>query len=264
LIRDIHRLTTDGIDYPHNTPGVYRSNQPVAGDYLPPETNEEVRLLMGEFVSWLNSGERLHWDPIVRAIVSHFYVVSIHPFGDGNGRISRALESFLLYQGGINVRGFYSLANFYYENRSDYYNNLDSARFREGGDLTPFVLFALRGLESELKSIADGVVEETKWIAFKVFVHEIVLDSDKRQTPAVAMRLFKLATRIPSDGVTATQLNRIASSIAPEYRKLGERTLSRDVNKLIELDLWTNEDKILRPNIGRMDPFTASALPASE
>ena len=204
LIMNIHRMTTEGIDYPNNVPGVYRSHQPSAGDYLPPETNEEIRILMSQFVEWVNTGERVRWDPIIRAIVSHFYVVSIHPFGDGNGRTSRAIESFLLYQGGINVRGFYSLANFYYENRSEYYQNLDKARFQTGGDLTPFVLFALRGLESELQSVRDGVVQETKWIAFRDYAREIIFRSNGPPTATVALRLFKLATGIPREGINTT------------------------------------------------------------
>lgn len=264
LIKTIHRLTTEGINYPNNVPGVYRSHQPSAGDYLPPETNEEIRRLMSEFVEWINSGERIGWDPIVRAVVSHFYVVSIHPFGDGNGRTSRGIESFLLYQGGINVRGFYSLANFYYENRSEYYQNLDGARFQTDGDLTPFVLFALRGLESELQSVRDGIVQETKWIAFRDFAREIIFGSDGPQTAAVALRLFKLATRIPRQGIDANELKSFAPSVAAEYRKLGDRTLIRDIVRLIEFKLWRTEGTTLLPNTAVMDTYTAVALPTSE
>ena len=264
LIRTIHRLTTEGIDYPNNIPGIYRSHQPTAGEYLPPETNEEIRRLMSEFVEWINSGERSDWDPIVRAVVSHFYVVSIHPFGDGNGRTSRAVESFLLYRGGINVRGFYSLANFYYEHRSEYYQNLDRARFETNGDLTPFVLFALRGLESELQSVRDGVVQETKWIAFRDFARETIFGSDGPQTAAVALRLFKLATGLPREGINTSELNSFALSVAAEYRKLGDRTLARDVAKLIEIRLWRHEGTTLVPNAEVMDTFTAVALPTSE
>ncbi|MCH8909939.1 MAG: Fic family protein [Chloroflexi bacterium] len=261
LISTIHRLTTQGIDYPDNIPGVYRSHQPSAGGYLPPETNEEIRRLMREFIEWINSGERLGWDPVVCAIVSHFYVVNIHPFGDGNGRTSRGIESFLLYRGGVNVRGFYSLANFYYENRSDYYQNLDRARFETDGDLTPFVLFALRGLESELQSVRDGIVQETKWIAFRDFAREIIFGPEGPQTATVALRLFKLAIGIPREGIAATELKSAAASLSSGYGKLGARTLARDVIKLVELELWRPEGTVFLPNAEVMDTFTVAALP---
>ena len=75
---------------------------------------------MTEFVEWFNSGVAASWDPVVRAVVAHFYLASIHPFGDGNGRTSRAVESFLLYGAGVNARGFFSLANYFYRNRQEY------------------------------------------------------------------------------------------------------------------------------------------------
>ena len=98
LICRLHELTTEGIPYEGNLPGRYRSHPAIAGNYLPPATNDEIRRLMGDFVSWINSGPRRNWDSAVRAVVGHFYLVSIHPFGDGNGRTSRALESFVLIQ----------------------------------------------------------------------------------------------------------------------------------------------------------------------
>lgn len=260
LILEIHRLTTEGIPYPNNTPGVYRSHQPSVGDYVPPETNAEVRMLMEQFVEWINSGERLAWDPIVRAVVSHFYVVSIHPFGDGNGRTSRGIESFLLFRGGINVRGFYSLANFYYENRADYYQNLDSTRFRTNGDLTPFVLFALRGLEAELQSVRQGIVQETKRIAFRDFARELIFGEDGPRTASVALRLFRLATGIPKEGIDGTELKPFAYSVASEYRKLGDKTLTRDVIKIFELGLWDSSENHIYPNTQVMDTFTAVSL----
>ena len=153
LIRKIHELTTQNIDYRDNVPGQYRSHSTGAGTYTPPRTGEEVRHLMQEFVRWFNDGPPQDWDPIIRAVVAHFYIVSILPFGDGNGRTSRGVESFILYRAGVNVRGFYSLANHYYQHRDEYVRLLDHVRFETEGDLTPFILFALRGLLSELQAV---------------------------------------------------------------------------------------------------------------
>ncbi len=99
---------------------------------------------MREFVAWFNGGEAAEWDGIIRAAVAHFYVASIHPFGDGNGRAARGAESFMLYRAGIDAFGFYSLANFYYQHRGAYVDGLTAARFHSDGDLTEFVLFTLK------------------------------------------------------------------------------------------------------------------------
>ena len=142
LIKDFHNLVTNNIAYPNNTPGHYRTFPVMAGDYLPPESGDEVRKLMNEFVEWFNKGTPQSWNPIIRAIAAHFFLISIHPFGDGNGRTSRALESYLLYQARVNARGFYSLSNYYYRKRPEYVASLGNVRFHTDPNLTPFVEFA--------------------------------------------------------------------------------------------------------------------------
>jgi Fic family protein len=124
LIKQLHVLNTDGCIYDINVPGHYRKIQNIAGDYTPPAP-EEVPLMMGDFIKLINSPMIIgKYGPLVRAIMAHFYLVTIHPFGDGNGRTSRALEAFILYHAGYNVRGFYSLANYYYKNRLRYIQEL--------------------------------------------------------------------------------------------------------------------------------------------
>ena len=135
LIHSFHATLTRNIDYEHNEPGRYRTYRVTVGRYVPPETGAAVRKLMAEFIEWFNTGPPARWSPVVRAIVAHFYVVSIHPFGDGNGRTSRDVESYLLYQAGINARGFYSLANFYYQHRAEYVRQLRLVQFRSTDDL---------------------------------------------------------------------------------------------------------------------------------
>ena len=143
LLLQFHEILTAGINYEYNEPGRYRSHAVNVGAYRPPSTQEEVRDLMTAFFTWFNTGLANTWDPVLRAIIAHFYVVSIHPFGDGNGRTSRAVESFLLYKAGVNVRGYYSLANYYYQHRDEYIYHLNDIQMRGGSDLTPFASFAL-------------------------------------------------------------------------------------------------------------------------
>ena len=115
--------------------------------------------------------------PSFRAIVAHFFVVSIHPFGDGNGRTSRAVESYLLYQARVNPRGFYSLSNYYYKNRDSYIEMLNWVRFKSDPDLTPFVVFALRGLVEQLEEVHAEVLAEVRLISFRDLARENALRS---------------------------------------------------------------------------------------
>ncbi len=258
LIRQIHRLTTQSIEYDNNEPGLYRSHPAHAGDYLPPQTNDEVRRLMGQFVSWINSGERRGWDCLIKAVVSHFYLVSIHPFGDGNGRTSRAVESFVLFKGGVNVRGFYSLSNYYYRNRAEYIRILDYTRFRSNDDLTPLALFALRGLKEELDWVSDQVVRYMRLIAFRDYAREQIFEPDSPATLAVAQRQFSLTGAVPEKGMSTPDLIDFVRAYLPEYRKVGERSVRRDIANLIALQVLKLEHNKVAPNLGVMDRFARS------
>jgi len=255
LICQIHRITTKDINYPDNIPGKYRSHDVSAGNYLPP-SGGDVKRLMKEFIQWFNMDASLGWDPIIRAIVAHFYVVSIHPFGDGNGRTSRGVESFLLYQSGVNARSFYSLANYYYLHRQEYVQFLDHVRFQSDGDLIPFVLFALKGLVSELQQVRAEVLANVRSIAFRDYGREQLTSYDKLGS-SVGERMSALLVYL-SDGERVS-LRAIRSGRHPLsglYHNLTTKTLSRDINFLKQHALIIVEGDALRANLDIMTRYT--------
>ncbi len=253
LIRRLHLLTTEGCNYPNNNPGVYRSHQNVVGSYTPPEPTEVPRL-MKEFVEFINSRQaREGYGPLIRAILAHFYLVSIHPFGDGNGRTARALEALILYCGGYNVRGFYSLANFYYKNRASYIDQLQDARFRYNGNLTEFVRFSLGGFLQELESVQGYILDFVTRVLFKDYVEELaghgkiswrasaVLDYMIREHRSIGSREFR------------SKEHYILEIVYRNYR--GTKTLIRDLKQMFDCGLLVEEDEELRPNYSIMRQF---------
>ena len=255
LIRDFHATLTQGINYVHNEPGRYRSYRVVAGDYVPPETGDDVRRLMREFVEWFNTGERTRWNPVVRAIAAHFYVVSIHPFGDGNGRTSRAVESYLLYQAGVNARGFYSLANYYYEYRAEYVRQLGLARFGRDNDLTPFIVFALRGLAEELTSVHGEILAEVRLIAFRDYARQTL--SADGSLGARGERVLNFIVALRAQRVAMAELRNQRHPLARFYHNLTNRTMARDIRFLEDIGLVIVEDNHLRANLEVMDRYTS-------
>jgi Fic family protein len=254
LICKLHEITTRRIDYPSNIPGKYRNFPVYAGAYVPPQGGSAVQKLMHEFVAWFNQGPPTAWDPVIGAIVAHFYVVSIHPFGDGNGRTSRAVESFLLYKAKTNARGFYSLANYYYQNRSEYVSYLDKVRFETNGDLTPFVLFALRGLARELEEVHREVLLEVREIAFRDYVREVL--HDKLATKS-GERLLTFMLELGTDSVPIKAIRSGEHGLGRLYRALTPKTLSRDLNYLSQKRLIISQDGEIRANLDIMGKFTA-------
>jgi len=253
LVCKLHEITTKDIDYEHCTPGKYRSHAVSAGDYIPPLDYNTIRELMTRFVFWLLQEKPANWDPIIKAIVAHFYIVSIHPFGDGNGRTSRAVESFMLYRAGINARGFYSLANYYYKNRAEYVAHLNKVRFETNGDLTPFVLFALCGLAEELESVHQEVMFEVREISFRDYVRDTLYG---RLGTKSGERMLQLVLGLGYETVSLKDLRSGKHKLSYLYANLTPKTISRDINYLESSELITKNDGAIRANIEIMDKFT--------
>ena len=251
LVCELHEMITKGIAYENNVPGHYRNHPVNTGTYLPPETGEEVRALMKEFIEWFSTPPATNWDPIIRALAAHFYLISIHPFGDGNGRTSRAVESFLLYQGKVNARGFYSLANYYYQKREEYVWHLDNAWFNAEHNLTPFMEFALTGLVDELQSVHKDVLEEVKIISFRDYAREAFLTHDLLGTKA-GTRGFQFLMGLGRDPIPLSDVY-----ADPLYKGKTRRTIQRDIKFLRTQNLIVTEDGTLKPNFDVMVQFTA-------
>ena len=255
LILEFHRVLTQGINYPYNEPGRYRNHAVTVGPYRPPATGEDVRGVMTEFVHWFNTGIPTSWDPVIRSIVAHFYLVSIHPFGDGNGRTSRAVESFLLYKSGVNVRGYYSLANYYYQNRPEYIDSLNLVQMRGETDLTPFVAFALKGLVQELEVVHREVLDEVRTIAFRDYARESLTAAGKLGTPA-GERQLSFLIGLSNNSASLKALRSGEHPMSRLYRNVTTRTLSRDINVLKQEELIVVTGDEIRANLELMSQFT--------
>ena len=261
VILEIHRLTTDGVSYAHNVPGQYRNHAVHAGSYTPPRDPALVRSLMSDFIHWFNQGPPRMWHPILAALAAHFYVVSIHPFGDGNGRASRGVESFLLYRAGVNLFGFYSLSNFYYRRRDSYVGKLMESRF-QAKSLVPFVKFALEGLVDEIRTLQAQMVGMMKRIAFRDYARE-KLEGEPGLGPRRRERLLNLLqalSRLKIPLYAPQEPETIDALVFGQYRKLSRKTMQRDIGLLVAHDLLTVEDGRIDANIGLMDKFTAKNL----
>jgi Fic family protein len=96
-------------------------NRSKTPEYIPPE-HSDVPPLMKSFVAWTNHEQNI---PVpVKAAIATFQFLTIHPFEDGNGRTARALASYILATSNYDVKGFYSMEEYYFEDLQGYYRNL--------------------------------------------------------------------------------------------------------------------------------------------
>ncbi|HZO06036.1 MAG TPA: Fic family protein [Solirubrobacterales bacterium] len=95
--------------------------------------SERVAGLMAELIEWLADGD-LDADPFVRAAMAHLNLISVHPFRDGNGRISRIIQSLVLAQAGFGAPEFFSIEEYLGSHTPEYYAALREA---QGGSFQP-------------------------------------------------------------------------------------------------------------------------------
>ena len=130
--------------------GHYRTIKVRVGDYLPP-TPSMVSGLMFELLEWWN-GRAAGLSPVLSSAILHYRFEAIHPFADGNGRVGRALALWELYRRGFDTHHVFSVDEFYWEKRKDYYDALQAVR-REGEDLTGWLEYCAEGLRQTLDRV---------------------------------------------------------------------------------------------------------------
>jgi Fic family protein len=120
--------------------------------------------LMAELVSWVNSErEKAHLHPLL--IIAIFVVVflEIHPFQDGNGRLSRVLTTLLLIQAGYAYVPYSSLESVIELNKEAYYLALRQTQGTirtEAPNWQPWLVFFLRSLAEQVRRLEKKVERE--------------------------------------------------------------------------------------------------------
>jgi Fic family protein len=137
--------------------------------YMPPEAKEVPALVKG-LVNWIKENEELPC-PIIAAI-ANYQLTSIHPYYAGNGRIARLLATLILGLGKYDLKGLYSIEEFYVNNLNAYYEALSMAplhnyyKGREESDITPWIQYFIEGMvfsfENVLKKVSSMNQEESK------------------------------------------------------------------------------------------------------
>ncbi len=152
LLSALHFLMLD--HHMDKSPGRYRGGEIFIRNeqtrqvvYEGPEP-EEVPGLVDELLDWLNTGD-LHLPVFVRAAMAHLNLVNIHPWRDGNGRMSRCLHTLVLARDGVLAPEFSSIEEWLGTGRNtyDYYDVLNAVGGRVWSpdrDTHPWIRFCLR------------------------------------------------------------------------------------------------------------------------
>lgn len=250
-ILHMHALMTTGSDEAKNVPGRLRTydvqvGTPALGGVHRGAPHARVKGLTSEFVALVNSRRFREEHPVVRALLAHFFLVTIHPFGDGNGRVSRLVEAAVLYEGGYNVHGFYGLSNFFYRRGDEYKQLLQQCRRQRPFDVAPFVEFGLEGFASELQGISNFIQTKLNRLVYRDLMaraRDIRIGKRRRllNDREHSLLLFLLEetelddpfAAAPSRQVPLAELLR-SPFVREVYREVTRRTFIRELARLHE------------------------------
>jgi Fic family protein len=223
-------------------PGQFRDYSVAVGGVYRAAPARDVEYLVDELCRWLNSddfnapqGEPELAAPlaIVKAIVAHIYVAWIHPFGDGNGRTARLLEHWALLRAGFPAPVTQLLSNHYNATRSEYYRQLHRAS--QSGDILSFLSYAARGFVDELREQLNSIWRQQFADRWQQYVYE-VFGERKSESDRRRLRLVLDLSQQPGP-VPRAQLRRMSPELAEMYSGKTDKTLTRDLNAIIGLDL---------------------------
>src|SRR3989339_1515256 len=171
FIKELHYIIDNRGQGGKNKKSQFRDGQNVIKDsssgaiaYLPPEA-KDVEMLMEFLVEWINKSLELDIpSPIVSAI-SAYQLLTIHPYWDGNGRTARALATYILKISNYDLKGFYSMEEFYDKDIEKYYDSIQMGLHhnyyfgRNEADLTKWITYFLDIMVDVFENVKNRIVE---------------------------------------------------------------------------------------------------------
>ena len=242
-------------------PGEFRTHDVVVGRYRG-APSEDCDYLVRRLCDWLNGeledlggSDDVLRDPrvFVLAALAHLHLAWIHPFGDGNGRISRLLEFEILLRASIPVPAAHLLSDHYNKTRDHYYAILERTSRADGYPMEDFVHYATEGLVDGLREQLQKVRNMQMTIMWQSYVHERF---HGQHTPA-RMRMRDVVLLLPPGEWTAPDgIVMLSKDINDAYRGKTSKTISRDINALESMGLVEKRrGRGVRPRIEIMAAF---------
>lgn len=169
------------------------------------------------------------YDPLLVSLVFVFDFVNIHPFNDGNGRMSRLLSLLLMYRNGYDVGKYVSIEKEIEKTKETYYEALaaSSSGWRDGeNDYAPFVTYMLgivaacyRELGGRFSVVVSPVGNEE---AVRAFFDRLIGTATKREimdaNPGMSQRtLERILAKLQEEGV----VEKVGAARLTAYRRRG-------------------------------------------
>lgn len=195
-----------------------RLDRPTVHFEAPPRDGLEQQLVA--FLDWFEASRSdAGLDPLLRAGIAHFWFVTLHPFDDGNGRLTRTITDLALAQAERQSLRFYAMSASILDDRKGYYHILEACQ-QAALDITPwlewFLHTLLRSLQQALARIDRVLAKSRFWQQHRT----LALSAEQAK---VLNRLLDGGERGFEGGISAAQYQAVAKvSKATATRHLGD------------------------------------------
>lgn len=197
LLKRLHADLLDGVRGNCENPGAFRdspvhipSPDPTLKPFVPPIPGK-IPDLMANLAHYLATGGEYH-DLVDLAIV-HYQFETIHPFGDGNGRLGRILITLQLLKGGYLSKPYLSPSAYFNENKIEYAKRMRAVS--ERGEWEPWLEFFIEGIKRQ----AEEAIERSEELQSLERRYETEYGGENRASDRLALRLFEQPYLTASD-----------------------------------------------------------------
>ncbi|WP_298449148.1 Fic family protein [uncultured Marinobacter sp.] len=197
-----------------------RIDRPKVRFEAPPRVGLETQV--NDFLAWFNAPPA-DLDPLIRAGIAHLWLITLHPFDDGNGRTTRAVTDRALAQAERHSVRFYSLSAAIMARRNAYYEQLEQAQSGEL-DITQWLAWFLDTLEEALQ---QALLRVERVLAKTLFWQRHATKVLNQRQIKVLNRLLDMAGEEFEHGINARKYQSLT--------KVSKATATRDLAELLEL-----------------------------
>ena len=195
-----------------------RLDRPTVHFEAPPRDGLELQL--AAFLDWFAASRSdVGLDPLLRAGIAHFWFVTLHPFDDGNGRLTRAITDLALAQAERQALRFYAMSASILDDRQGYYRILEASQ-KAALEITPWLEWFLHTL---LRTLQQALARIDRVLAKSRFWQQHRLLALSAEQIKVLNRLLDGGERGFEGGISAAQYQTVAKvSKATATRHLGD------------------------------------------
>lgn len=198
-----------------------RIDHPTVHFQAPPRDGLEAQ--MQQFLAWFaQSAQDPTLDPLLRAGIAHFWFVTLHPFDDGNGRLTRAITDLALAQTAPTISRLYAMSASILDDRKGYYRILETSQ-RNGLDITAWLHWFLQTLLNSLQQALARIQRVLDKARFWQLHAQQALSAEQAK---VLNRLLDGGERGFANGISASQYQAVA--------KVSKATATRHLTDLLE------------------------------